>query len=94
MKKSENIKSIDVYDYDDEYCIDIITTNDTYEAWLYQYNCGMKSLMFGMPIPQQSKEQFLEIVEANVEDYIPLYCDEIDIFEEAMFEKAMSVKDE
>ena len=50
--------------------------------------------MFGGLIEQQSKDEFLKIVDANVEDYIPLYCDEIDKLEEAMFEKAMSVKDE
>ena len=94
MKKSENIKSIDVYDYDDEYCIDIITTNDTYEAWLYKNNYGMKSLMFGSPIQQQSKEEFLKIVAINVDDYIPLYCDELDKLEEVMFKEAMLSKDE
>ena len=82
MKKSEHIKSIEVYDYDDEYCIDIITTNDTYEAWLYKNDYGIKTLMFGGLIEQQSKDEFLKIVDANVEDYIPLYCDEIDKLEE------------
>lgn len=70
-------RPIEKYQYNDDYFVDIvITTYDSttvFEAWLYRKNCGIKMLMFGMPSYQQSFETFKEVVEANVEDYIPLY---------------------
>lgn len=81
MKRLENVKSIECYAYDKEYYIDIIETSETYEAWLYKRNYGFKTLMFGVPITQQSKEVFIDIVTGNVFEYIPMYCDELSILE-------------
>jgi hypothetical protein len=82
MKRLENVKSIECYAYDTEHNIDIIETNETYEAWLFKRNYGFKTLMFGVPITQQSKEEFINIVTKNVLQYIPMYCEELSILEE------------
>lgn len=59
---------------DHGYLIDIVTLRNDYEAWIYCEDDGVKHLMFGMPKEQQSYEEFLEIVEANIDDYRDL-CD-------------------
>jgi hypothetical protein len=82
MKRLENIRSMESYAYDSEHYIDIIETNETYEAWLYKRDYGFKTLMFGVPITQQSKEVFMHIVTANVLQYIPMYYEELSILEE------------
>ena len=56
-----------------EYYIDIIETAENYEAWIVGKNIGLESLMFGMPKEQQTCKEFLEIVEANLEDEIIYY---------------------
>lgn len=52
-----------------EYLVDIVTTGDSYEAWIYRKEFGVKDLMFLVQKKQQTLDEFLEIVEANVEDY-------------------------
>lgn len=42
--------------------------DDTYEAWIGHEDIGIKELMFGMPIAQQSYDDFRSIVVANIED--------------------------
>lgn len=82
MKKLESVKSIECYAFDTEHYIDIIEKDETYEAWLYKRDHGFKTLMFGVPIPQQSKEEFIQIVTANVLQYIPMFYEELSILEE------------
>ena len=59
-----------------DWLVDVVTTPDNFEAYLYHKNCGVKKLMFGMPIEQQSYEEFIEIVEGNVDDYTGPYLEE------------------
>lgn len=59
-----------------EYMVDIATTSDSYEAWIYRKEYGVKDLMFGMPQAQQTLDEFLDIVEANIEDYAKGYDEE------------------
>ncbi len=59
--------------------IDIVETHDkwnTIEAWLYYKNYGIKDLMFGASLNNDSKEHFLELVEVNLEDYVDDYINE------------------
>lgn len=56
-------------EYDDEYLIDIVILPDGgYEAWLYERDGGVKTLMFGGN--EGTVTDFIEIVEANVEEHI------------------------
>lgn len=59
-----------------EFLVDIVTTSDTYEAWIYREEYGVKNLMFGVPKEQQTLDVFLEIVAANVEEYGANYDEE------------------
>lgn len=63
------------------YYVDIIETNhggnsvDMFEAWLVPWDRGLSTLMFGCPKEQSNGdiidyEKFMEMVEANVDDYI------------------------
>ena len=67
---------IETFKYDENYLIDVVTLKDTYEAWVYHKNYGVKSLMFGCPIEQQTYQFFLEMVEANADEYIEFYAEE------------------
>lgn len=54
---------------DGDYLVDIVTTPTTYEAWICHKGYGTKNLMFGMPKDQQTRFEFMQIVEANIDDY-------------------------
>ena len=79
-KLERKTTSYRVSDYSD-YIVDIVELSDEWEAWLYHKDYGVKMLMFGFakkdqnnyPIPQ---EMFLELVDANVNDYIDDYEEE------------------
>lgn len=76
MKKS-NIKT-ETYE-SGNWRIDIVTTHDKYnsiDAYLYYEGYGVKDLMFGVSLNDNSKKHFLELVEANLEDYQRIYFDE------------------
>lgn len=57
------------------YVIDIVITKNDYEAWISMDGYGDKHMMFGMPREQQGYTEFVDIVRANIEDYMDL-CDE------------------
>ena len=75
MKINKEYKT-QTYQYNDTYFIDIVTTSKSIEAWIYNKDCGVKMLMFGLPIYQQTYSEALEIIEANAEDYISFYIEE------------------
>ena len=56
--------------------IDIVETSGEYMAYIQIDTCGIKSLMFGAPKEQQSKDYFIQLVEANLSDYADSYYDE------------------
>ena len=70
---------LETYSADDGYMVDIqevcCLDKDEYEAWLYHQDYGIKTLMFAMPVEQQSLEEFVEIVERNVDGHKALYND-------------------
>ena len=76
-KLTRQTTSYMVSDFSD-YIVDIIELPEEWEAWLYHKDYCVKMLMFGFvkkdqnnyPIPQ---EMFLELVDANVNDYIDEY---------------------
>lgn len=81
MKRYEGVKLVEIYEYNTEYCIDIIEIGEIYESWLYRRDYGFKIFMFGLPTGQQSKEEFMDIVIRNVPEYIPNYCHELEALE-------------
>lgn len=69
-----------VSDYSD-YIVDIVELSDEWEAWLYHKNFAVKMFMFGSLKKQElicgrreyDLKAFIELVEANVNDYIDDY---------------------
>lgn len=65
------------YNYDGKYLVDIIVKKDEqcYEAWLYNKDYGVKDLMFGVPMDENTKSEreFLTLVLNNIQDYIDGY---------------------
>ena len=75
MKKTNDI--ITRYEHG-EYFVDIIdTTAGETEAWISRKNIATCIFMFGAEKDQTPREEFLDIVEENLEDYIILYEDDI-----------------
>ena len=79
MKKANAITR--TYDYDGTYMVDVVTTDDYYEAWLYNILYGIKTSMFGVPKSQQSYREFLDIVVSNIDEYIALYVEDVEDYE-------------
>ena len=68
------------YNYDGKYLVDIIVKKDEqcYEAWLYNKDYGVKDLMFGVPMDENTKSEreFLTLVLNNIQEHINLYEEE------------------
>lgn len=62
------------FNYDGKYYVDIVSFKingaNAYEAFLYDRSVGFKMHMFGT---DGKKQEFIDLVELNVDDYIPLY---------------------
>ena len=71
MKRVYNIRT-KTYQYSDNVYVDIKEDLDKneYSAYIYDIRYAVVIFMFGCPIEQQSYEEFLEIVDANVPDYL------------------------
>lgn len=63
------------------YRVDIVTTDDHYEAWLYRENESFKSFMMAIQIDRISYRKFLSLIELNAEEYIKGYTRDIKILE-------------
>ena len=61
-----------------QFNVDIIVNAEegTFEAWLYESGHGVKELMFGGMIDQQSYDDFVRIVYANLNEYIKFYIED------------------
>lgn len=67
----------DTYRIEGNWMVDIQTKDDTYYAYLWHERYGIKELMFGCPVKQQSYEDFLDTVEANFDEYKDDYIEEV-----------------
>ena len=73
--------------------VDIVDEWDTYYAFLYHNDYGTKELMFGLPKyqPAQDKhytyDEIVNIVEANLDQHIPIYMEEQRDYEEFLEHK-------
>ena len=77
MMKMTGIKT-GTYEIGEGFMVDIATLPETYEAWLYHKDYGVKDLVFGMPIEQQPYDEFVSIVDDALEyqDYIKFYVED------------------
>ena len=61
-----------------EYNIDIVTKTGVYEAWLSRNDMSISAFMFGVSSADVSFEEFIEIVQNNLTQYICNYIAEYD----------------
>lgn len=81
MKKTREYITT-TYKADEEgFCVDIVQRiNNTYDAWIYEESYGIKMYMFGNEIGRtkscKTYNEFLDLVDANIENYINIYREE------------------
>ena len=71
----------ETYSYKNVVFVDIVSDYDKkeYSAWVYNNSDGIKSLMFSVPMGQQTYEEYIEIVKANINEY---YSNHIETLED------------
>lgn len=75
MEKT-NIKT-ETYQVNEDYLIDVVTLESSYEAWFYHKDYGIKYLIFDCSRELRSYEEVLHLVEAgDLEGHIQFYEDE------------------
>ena len=62
------------------FIVEVIDFGDSFEAWIRLYDYGVAELMFGSPKKQENGHDvdydgFVEMVEANFDEYAELYVD-------------------
>lgn len=72
------------FDVDGEYSefyVEVSPNKDMYEFVLCMDDYGLKSFMFGLSKIHCPEEQWEEIIENNVEDYIAMFLDDMDYWD-------------
>lgn len=73
-------RKITTYNPEGDWYIDVIETDDMFEAWIYLGSYGIKSLMWGSPKQQEygtvTRKDFLDMVKANFISYANGYVEE------------------
>lgn len=65
----------ETYEFDGGFRVDIVETSDTYEAWLYHKDAGIKSLIIG-GVPKNkplTADAIAEDLAESIESYKKLY---------------------
>lgn len=74
--KKVNYKTY-TYELSDEFMCDIVKADrlgdECYEAWIYRTTYGVKDMMFGVPVKQDSLEEVLDMVDSLWEEYAEGY---------------------
>lgn len=65
------------FDIDDEFYVEVSPNREMIEFVLCMQNYGMKTFMFGIPENNCPEETWEELIENNVEEYIALFCKEM-----------------
>ena len=65
-----------VYDMGEGWRVDITEEIETYNAWIYYKDCGIKELMFGVGKDKIDFDSFCDMVTANYEEYQDSYKEE------------------
>ena len=62
------------------YIIEVEELDEVIYAWIYHKHCSVKMLMFGLPIQQEykrfTKDEILQIIDANIPSYVEYYREE------------------
>lgn len=79
MIKSTRYEFVAIYEVNESWFIEIAIDHakETYEIFIFNASYGIKDLMFGLPVESiPTEECLLEIIEANVEQYMDIYEEE------------------
>lgn len=80
MFKRVTNKKTTTYNVFGSWYIDIVESDDMFEAWIYLKSYGIKSLMWGSPKQQEwgviNRKEFLNMVKSNWADYASGYTAE------------------
>ena len=76
MKQLLNHQII-AYNMGDGWRVDIVILADEYEAWIYEEDHGVKTLMFGLSQEQTRFRSFCDMVQDNFEEYKRIYTEEV-----------------
>ena len=79
MKKSTYITTR--FDVGDRFYVEVSPDGEWYDFVLCMEGYGIKSFMFGLYKKDCPEEMWEEIIEANVEDYIEVFLDDMDYWE-------------
>ena len=60
----------------DDFAVDVVEFPEVYAAFLYRLEHGVKTLMFGVDCAEVTKEEFLAMVDANLDTYVNNYMKE------------------
>ena len=86
MKKIDEMKFVGTYAVDDDYRVDVFENDVLFEAWLYNKGYGTKNHILGWYKVQDtadgrvetSLEEFLDLIDYSIEDYIEMYEDDFE----------------
>ena len=80
--------------YDNEFYVEVSPYEEHGEKWLAFTLCkekyGIKSFMFGLKAETCPEEEWENLIEANVYDYIETFIEEMDIWENAFESECVS----
>lgn len=62
------------YEVGNGFRVEVTSTDNYRESYIYHKDYGIKSLMFGS---EDYEHSFLEVVESNLDDYIASYIEEV-----------------
>lgn len=66
-------RAVKLYDVGGDWRVEVIRLDDGMrEVWLFNKDYGVKSLMFGI---QAKGQELLDMIEANLPEYIKIYKD-------------------
>ena len=77
MKKTTEYKTTTyrAYESDEHFLVDIVEGRNTFEAWIYRDDYGVKDFMFGASKASTSRPGFLALVTDNLLDHVLIYND-------------------
>lgn len=62
----------------DTFVVEVFEEEELYEAWIYEKSYGVKNLMFGIAKDDMSKDEFVQLVFNNFDQYANDYINEMD----------------
>ena len=81
MKQLKSYKTTTFADGD--FRIDIVETRTEFGAWIYRHNVGTKSFIYGCQKKTTTFDEFVETIEATIDEDKEHYDEEIELLEEA-----------